>query len=182
MSKVYAKEFRNISATLSENTELRDAVLRLIDEQPVPGKVTEGGDRLLRFKEILKQLVRGEIGLSEAYYRAEAEIPRESSFYAANNRVFPSGWAERLVRTQFSRFYNQAVMEQLISEGQTQCFVPHSSEEDGGSKCSMFLAGSAHDIKVLYNRLVESYAQGNWSKDLKIPEHPHCTHVIAPVE
>ena len=50
MSRMYAKEFRDIAATLSENTELRDAVLRLIDEQPVPGKVTEGEDRLLRFK------------------------------------------------------------------------------------------------------------------------------------
>lgn len=182
MSRVYAKEFRDIPAVLSENTELREAILRLIDEQPVPGKVTEGGDRLLRFKEILKRLVRGEIRLAEAYYYTEAELPRESSYYAANNRVFPSGWAERLVRTQFSRFYNQAVMEQLMSEGQTQCFVPHSSEEDRGSKCSMSLAGGAHDIKVLYNRLIESYARGNWSKDLKIPEHPHCTHVIAPAE
>lgn len=182
MARVYAKEFRDIPATFSQNTELRDAVLRLIDEQPVPGKVTEGGDRLLRFKEILKRLVRGEIGLPEAYYRTEADLPRETSIYAANNRVFASGWAERLVRTQFNRFYNQAVLEQLMSEGQTQCFVPHSSEEDSGSKCSRFLAGSAQDIRVLYNRLIESYARGNWSGDLKIPEHPHCTHVIAPVE
>jgi hypothetical protein len=182
VARVYANEFRDIASTLAENTELRDAILRLIDEQPVPGKVTEGGDRLLRFKEIMKGLVRGEIGLSEACYRTEADLPRESSIYAANNRVFPSGWPERLVRTQFSRFYNQAVLERLMSEGQTQCFVPHSSEEDRGSKCSMFLAGSAHDIRVLYNRLIESYARGNWSGDLKIPEHPHCTHVIAPVE
>jgi hypothetical protein len=182
MPRVFAKEFRDITATLSENTELRDAVLTLIDEQPVPGKVTEGGDRLLRFKEILKRLVRGEIRMTEAFYQTESELPREGSFYAANNRVFPSGWAERLVRTQFSRFYNQAVMEQLLSEGQTQCFVPHSSEEDSGSKCSMNLAGGAHDIRVLYSRLIESYARGNWSGDLKIPEHPHCTHVISPVE
>jgi hypothetical protein len=182
MPRVFAKEFRDITATLSENTELRDAVLTLIDEQPVPEKVTEGGDRLLRFKEILKRLVRGEIRMADAFYQTELELPRESSFYAANNRVFPSGWAERLVRTQFSRFYNQAVMEQLMPEGQAQCFVPHSSEEDRGSKCSMNLAGGAHDIKVLYNRLIDSYARGNWSGHLKIPEHPHCTHVIAPVE
>lgn len=182
MARVYANEFRDIASTLSQNTELRDAILRLIDEQPVPGKVTEGGDRLLRFKEILKRVVRDEIRLAEAFYQTETELPRESSFHGANNRVFPSGWAERLVRTQFSRFYNQAVLEQLMSEGQTQCFVPHSSEEDRGSKCSMFLAGSAQDIRTLYNRLIESYARGNWSGDLKIPEHPHCTHVIAPVE
>jgi hypothetical protein len=181
MSRVYAKEFSEISSALMENTELREAVLKLIDEQPVPGKVTEGEDRLARFKEVLRQLIRGEISLTEAYYRTETGLPRASSIYAINNRVFASGWAERLVRTQFSRFYNQAVLEQLISEGQTQCFVPHSSEEDRGSKCSMNLAGASHDINVLYNRLIESYARGNWSSDLKIPEHPHCTHVVAPV-
>ena len=180
MSKVYANEFKDILSTLRDNTELRDAVITLIDEQPAPGKITEGGDRLIRLKEILKHLVNGEINLLEAYRRTELELPRASSAHAANNRVFPSGWAERLVRTQLSRFYNQALLEQLISEGHSQCFVPHSSEEDQSSKCSMYLAGNTHDIQVLYNRLIESYGKGNWSSEVKVPEHPHCTHVIAP--
>lgn len=182
MLKVWAKEFDHIPAALAERTDLRELAIKLIDNQPIPGKVTEGEDRLLRFREILKMLFRGEITLHEAYRRTQAELPRANSIHSSNNKVFAEGWAERLVRTQFSRFYNQAVMEQLLSEGQTQCSVPHSSAEDRGSKCSMLLAGRTHELKILYDRLVESYGRGNWTKDLKIPDHPHCTHVIAPVE
>ncbi|HLM00204.1 MAG TPA: hypothetical protein VK400_04050 [Pyrinomonadaceae bacterium] len=180
MATEYAQEFSQILPTLSENNVLREAVLKLIDEQPVPGKVTEEGNRLNIFKDILKSLVKGEINLLEAFSKTEVEIPRMSSIYSDNNRVFASGWAERLVRIQLSRFYNQAVMEKLISEGETQCFVPHSSEEEASSNCSRQLAGNTQDIQVLYNRLIDSYVRGNWGKDLKIPDHPHCSHVITP--
>ena len=144
------------------------------------GKVTEGGDRLGRLRVILSDLVDGRIDLPQACRRVEAELPRHSSPYSGNNRVFPSGWAERLVRTQYSRFYNQAVMERLLTEGQTECFVPHSAGEDASSMCSQLLAGGIHPLRPLYDRLVSSYGQGNWDKAVKIPDHPHCTHVVTP--
>jgi hypothetical protein len=180
MLEAWANEFAEIPGILTERADLREAVLVLINGQPMPGKVTEGGNRLSRFREILKALVGGEIGLAEACRRTELELPRLESIYGGNNRVFASGWVERLVRTQYSRFYNQAVMEQLLSEGAVSCFIPHSSDEDPGSKCSRFLAGSAHDLRRLYDRLINSYARGNWTNELKIPEHPHCTHVVTP--
>jgi hypothetical protein len=170
MSKIWANEFGEIFQTLVERLDLREAILKLIDEQPIPGKVTEGGNRLSTFRLILKRLIKGEISLSEAYARIEVELPRSGSFHSGNNRVFADGWAERLVRTQLSRFYNQAVMEQLISEGYSQCYVPHSSAEEPGSKCSMYLAGNTQDVKVLYDRLINSYARGNWNNEVKIPE------------
>jgi hypothetical protein len=180
MLKEWANEFAEIPLILAQRVDLRDAVLILITEQPMPGKVTEGGTRLTHFREIMKLLVEGTIGLSEAYRRTELELPRLESMYGGNNRVFASGWAERLVRTQYSRFYNQAVMEQLLGEGAVSCFIPHSSDEDPSSKCSRFLAGGSHDLRRLYDRLVNSYARGNWSSELKVPEHPHCTHVVTP--
>jgi hypothetical protein len=180
MSIIWANEFGEISTVLAERTDLRFAVLALISEQPIPGKVTEGGDRLSRFREIMKALVAGTIGLSEAHRGTEIQLPRLGSIYGSNNRVFASGWAERLVRTQYSRFYNQAVMEQLLGEGAVSCFIPHSSAEDSGSRCSRLLAGGSHDLRVLYDRLINSYANGNWTGDLKVPEHPHCTHVVTP--
>lgn len=180
MPQIYAQEFQEIPATLTANAELRNSVLALIDTQPMAGKVTEGGDRLVRSREILKELVRGEITLPEAYRRTERDLPRSGSIHAQNNRVFPHDWAERQVRTQVSRFYNQGVMEQLLALGETECFVPHSSQEDRGSRCSLNLAGHNNDLTELHSRLVASYGQGNWSNDLKIPEHPHCTHVVAP--
>lgn len=180
MSQVWANEFAEIPVILAERTDLREAVLGLINEQPMSGKVTEGGNRLGRFREIMTALVGGKIGLAEAYRRTELELPRLESMYGGNNRVFASGWAERLVRTQYSRFYNQAVMEQLLNDGAVSCFIPHSSDEDPGSKCSRLLAGGSHDLRRLYDRLINSYARGNWANELKVPEHPHCTHVVTP--
>jgi hypothetical protein len=180
MLKAWANEFADIPAVLAGRPDLQDAVLVLINEQPMPGKVTEGGNRLSRFRAILKSLADGTTGLQEACHRTELELPRLESIHGGNNRVFASGWAERLVRTQYSRFYNQAVMEQLLAEGAVSCFIPHSSSEDSGSKCSRLLAGGSHDLRLLYDRLLNSYARGNWTSDLKVPEHPHCTHVVTP--
>jgi len=181
MSDLYANDFTEISSVLSANTELRKAVLDLIDDQPIAGKVMEGGDRLEKFRAIMKELVQGEIDLPEAYHRTEIDLPRHTSIHSSSNRVFCQNWAERHVRTQFSRFYNQAVMEKLLAEGHTQCFVPHSSIEDPGSPCSLQLAGGSHDLKTLYDWLVRSYADGEWVQEVKIPNHPHCTHVVVPV-
>lgn len=181
MSDLYANDFTEISDVLSENTELRAAVLSLIDDQPIPAKVMEGGDRLEKFRAIMKSLVQGEIDLTEAYRRTEIDLSRQVSVYSGNNRVFCKNWAERHVRTQFSRFYNQAVMEKLLADGHTQCFVPHSSAERPDSPCSLKLAGGIHDLKTLYDWLVRSYVEGKWIQEVKIPDHPHCTHVVVPV-
>lgn len=182
MSTLYAREFSEIVPTLAARADLREAILTLVDAQPMSGKVTEGGDRLARFREILKELVAGQIDLAGACRKTEEALPRAQSVHAGSNKVFADGWAERLVRTQYSRFYNQAVMEELLAAGQTECFIPHSSEEDRSSPCSVNLAGNTHDLKTLYDRLVAAYAQGNWGKELRVPNHPHCTHVITPVE
>ncbi len=178
MNEIFANEFGEIPSVLNQRIDLREAILKLIDEQPIAGKVTEGGERLSRFKTVLKKLVIGDIDFSEAYSKVCMELPRSESIHSDSNRVFAEGWAERLVRTQYSRFYNQAVMEQMISNGHEQCFIPHSSAEDKHSKCSQQLAGRSHDLKLLYERLLNSYAKGNWVNDLKIPDHPHCTHVV----
>jgi hypothetical protein len=183
MSTVLAKEFAEIPNVLSKRQDLREAMVKLIENQPMPGKVTEGSDRLTRFRELLKKLTIGELNISEAYSRTENELSRDNSIYFSENKTFPKGWAEKLVKTQFSRFYNQVVIELLLADGQTKCFVPHSSEEDANSKCSRELAGKIHDISLLYERLIDCYARGNWSnRAVKIPDHPNCTHVITHVE
>jgi hypothetical protein len=182
MSEIYAKEFSEIPQTLLLNKVLCNSVIKLIAEQPMAGKVTEGSRRLDQFREVLKSFALGKIDLLEATRRTIDEIPRNQSIYSGNNRVFASGWAERLVRTQYSRFYNQAILQQLISEGQVECFIHHSSQEDSTSNCSRYLAGRAHDPHILFTRLISAYENGLWSKDLKLPDHPHCSHVAAPVE
>jgi len=180
-SNQYAENFYEIPDVLARNENLRRAMLRLIDTEPMPGKVTEGGNRLEVFRRILRDLTNGEFDLGEAYLKTQVEIPRHESPHSHNNRVFPQGWAERLVRIQFSRFYNQAVLEQLREEGAEECFVPHSETEAADSPCTLHLAGRKQSVELLFTRLVNSYSKGVWSKDPKIPDHPHCTHVIKPL-
>lgn len=180
MSLLYANDFTEIPAALAGNQPLRDAMLALIANQPIAGKATEGDNRLNTFREILHELTTGTINIHQAIRRVESELPADSSAYAGNNQVFPHGWAERLVRTQFSRFYNQAVLEELIARGETECFVPHSPSEQGTAPCSQVLAGRTHSVRLLHTLLVDSYGLGHWSDIPKVPDHPHCTHVVAP--
>lgn len=180
MADVYAQDLTEVADTLHRNDALRRRVLDLIASEPIAGKVTEGGDRLARFRAILSDLTSGKLDMQGATRRTIAELPRETSPHSDSSRVFLSGWHERLVLTQFSRFYNQAVMETLLEAGETQCFVPHSDIEDASSPCSRQLAGANQDLRTLYNRLTRSYGDGVWSQEVKIPNHPHCSHVVTP--
>lgn len=178
MLQTTATEFSGILPAVAQDDALRSTILKLIAQEPIAGKVTEGGNRLARFRQILQDLVNNQVGMQEALSLVERDLSEATSSHIGNTRVFPSGWAEKSVRTQLSRFYNQAVMEMLMSEGETECFVPHSSAEDSTSSCSSQLAGKNQNLQVLHSRLVSSYGQGNFSKDVKIPNHPHCTHVV----
>ena len=181
MPKGYATQFSEIPSALGDNARLRDRVLDLIKRDPIPGKVLEGGNRLATFRSLIARVMSGQVSIAEAYRQAEVELPRQQSPHSASNRVFPSGWGERLVRTQISRFYNQAVLELTVEDGIASVDVPHSSEEDSSSDCTRLLAGGRHDAKQLLERLVRAYAQGDFSmQDPKVPHHPHCTHVVVP--
>ena len=180
MADRYANEFSEIATTLAADGDLRAAVDALAATEAMPGKVTEGDGRLDRFRAILRDLIAGRISLDQAYQRTGQELPRSQSPYAGDNRVFATGWEERLVRTQLSRCYNQAVLEALSAQGYTRCYVPHSSAEKPDSRCSRELAGANQDLAMLRERLIQSYRDGNWTKEPKIPEHPHCTHTVTP--
>lgn len=180
MSEVWADEFSDIPAVLAARPDLREAMAALIKDKEIQGKVTEGSDRIARLRDILLEFVNGKHSVASAARAVEERLPRATSPHAGNNRVFPDRWAERLVRTQVSRFYNQAVMEMLLAKGATSCFVPHSSSEEGTSKCSQQLAGSSHEIRKLYDRLISSYEKGTWGDEVKIPDHPYCSHVVKP--
>jgi hypothetical protein len=95
--------------------------------------------------------------------------------------VFASGWAKRLVHTHMGVFYTWAVLEFLLAAGATQCFVPHAPAESATSTCSRSLAGHTHDVVVLRDRLIQSYVAKQPTRAPLIPNHPHCTHVVAPV-
>lgn len=181
MTVTYAKDFYEIHDALKNNAELTRKTLDLIQNEPISGKVTTGGSRLDDFREILIDFFDQKIDLNTAIIETERKLPRNQSMYSANSQVFPSGWAERLVRTQVSRFYNQAVLELIIESGSDDCFIEHSTNEQGSSKCSQQLAGTTQSAQVMLERLKSSYGDGNWGKDLKLPEHPHCTHTFSPV-
>jgi hypothetical protein len=178
MTEIWANEFDEIPTTLIARPDLRQAMLTNIAKDAIPGKVTEGGDRLEKFRVILSHLIEGKLTFKDAIVAIEHELSPHLSAHGSNNQVFPERWAERLLRIQFSRFYNQTVMEDLLARGETMCFVPHSSKEKQNSKCSKLLAGQEHSLETLYKRLIESYRNGNFGPEVKIPDHPFCTHVI----
>ncbi|MDE9483637.1 hypothetical protein [Xenorhabdus bovienii] len=177
----YASDFYEIPQALQNNPQLKEKMLKLITNNRIAGKVTEGGDRVDRFKYILSQLTNGQLSIDEAIRDVDSQLSSHTSIHAGDNRVFASGWSERLTRTQFSRFYNQAVLELEVVKGNSECFVPHSSQEQSTSQCSQTLAGRSHDVSYLLQLLVASYENGNWDKTPKIPDHPHCTHVVKPL-
>jgi hypothetical protein len=180
-SMSYAKEFSEIIETIKSNSQLLKRIVSLIATESIPGKVLEGEGRLDSFKVILSDYFEGKYSINETISEVEFRLARQYSAYENDNRVFAKGWAERLTRTQVSRFYNQAVLSEIIEDGGTECFVAHSSSEGADSKCSQQLAGSRHSASVLLDRLVSSYRDGNWGRDVKIPDHPHCTHTVQPV-
>ncbi|RWX52791.1 hypothetical protein [Photobacterium chitinilyticum] len=181
MTVSYAKDFHEIPESLKNNSSLKRKALDLVQYEPIAGKVTAGGSRLDDFREVLIDFFDLKIDLDAAILETERKLDRRFSMYSGDNRVFPSGWAERLVRTQVSRFYNQAVLESIIESGSDDCFVEHSANEQGSSRCSQQLAGTTQSASVMLQRLKSSYGDGNWGRDLKLPEHPHCTHTFSPV-
>lgn len=177
MHRHWAKEYSHIPATLSVRDDLRN-IMKRNSLQQMPAKVTNGQGRLDQLRGILARMIDGAIDQREAIVAVDQQLPRSSSPHAGENRVFPHGWQERVIRTHFSLLYNQAVLELLAGEGETHCFVGHSSEEELTSPCSVHLAGRVHEIATLHARLLNSYVRNQWTGEPKVPDHPHCTHVV----
>jgi hypothetical protein len=178
---VWAQQFGDIPATLAMRPDLRATMRRLLEEHELPVKLTEGGDRDARRRAIFGALFDGGVTLDQAIAQTETRLARETSPHRTSNLVFASGWAKRLVHTHTSVFYSWAVMEHLVAAGATRCLVPHSPGEATSSSCSRLLAGRDHPIAVLRERLIEVYVGKQTLREPLIPNHPHCTHVIAPV-
>jgi hypothetical protein len=85
MSDVLASDFTEILTVLSQNDELKNSVLILIANEPMPGKVTEGGERLEKFRAILMDLINGQMSLTEAYERTSVNLSRQASVHSSSN-------------------------------------------------------------------------------------------------
>lgn len=180
---MFAHEFDDIPEALSLNAPIRYRFLRLVQTDPIVAKVTQEADRLGAFRSILLEFGEGQTSLSQAIASTQQRLDPTSSAYSSDKRVFAKGWSERHVRTQVSRFYNQAVLESLNESGCETCFVPPSSREKPDSPCTLAYAGKLLEVRLLYDLLTMSYREGNWaSGQIKIPDHPHCTHVVRPTD
>jgi hypothetical protein len=177
----WASEFRDIEPTLAERPDLRARMQALLAEHEIPVKVTEGSDRRDRRKAILHALFGGAITLEDAIAETEIRLARTDSPHRHDNRVFATGWAKRLMHTHTSVFYTWAVLDAVLAAGAARCFVPHSSAEAATSTCSRQLAGRDHDAAVLRGRLMQCYVEKRAMHVALVPNHPHCTHVAAPL-
>jgi hypothetical protein len=178
---VWARELSEIVPTLAVRPDLVEAMRFLLATYEIPVKVTEGGDRRARRKAILDALFAGAATLDDAIAETERRLDRGDSPHAVSNLVFARGWARRLIHTHLSVFYSWAVLEAVLASGATRCFVPVSAAERATSACSVELAGKAHDARVLRDRLVQAYVAKQPVRAPHVPNHPHCTHVAAPI-
>lgn len=178
---MWASQLSEIVPTLAVRPDLVEAMRFLLAHHEIPVKVTEGADRRARRKAILDALFAGACTMDAAIAEAEQRLGRADSPHADNNRVFASGWARRLIETHTSVFYSWAVLEAVLASGARRCFVPRSSAEAATSACSVALAGKEHDAAVLRDRLVQAYVAKQPVRAPHVPNHPHCTHVAAPV-
>jgi len=134
---MWAQDFYEIQEAIEENEPLQQRVLESVTEEPIHGKAIEGNSRTESLRDILNRFFEGQIQLEEAISEVSSTLPRHESPHSQSNRAFADGWDERLLRTQASRFYNQAVLELLSERGDDSCFVPHSSQEDRDSPCTI---------------------------------------------
>jgi hypothetical protein len=179
----WANHFDEILTTLAARQDIVDQMKSLIENEELHGKVFEGQGRKAAFRGILIDLIHRKLDLKESYEEMERHLNRAMSPYSSSNLVFSTGWAERSIRTQLSRFYNHAVMKLLLEKGQTDCYIPSSPDQNASSKCSIELVGGVHHIQPLLESLIEAYSNGNYkNKELKVPEHPYCSHVVRPIE
>ena len=176
----YAQDFYEIPEAVEQNSNLQERILQLLEDEPIPGKATEGGDRLKNLRGLLTEFFEVDRSIEECIQGISEELPRHESRYSTDNRVFASSWDERLARTQISRFYNQGVLQTLKENGQERCFIPHSEHEDADSSCTIQLADSTAEVDILLDRLHRSYRDGEWHDEVMIPDHPHCTHTVTP--
>ena len=170
-----------IPSALSDNDEVRSHSLELIAKEPLMAKSLEGGTRKDDFRDILAEFNRDAIDRDTAEKRVLQELPASESPHRGNSHVFNNQWAERLIRSQVSRFYNQAVLEVLEEQGHSECFVPHSPSEDRDSDCTIQLAGGTHSVSDLLRFLYSQQRQRNWNDGVTIPGHANCTHTVVPV-
>ena len=99
MSNQYAENFYEIPTILATSDNLRQVIIALIKNEPIPGKVLEdsNGSRLEVFRGILTGLTNGDIDLAHAFQQTPEKLPRQTSPHSSNNRVFSHRWEERLV-------------------------------------------------------------------------------------
>lgn len=158
MSTLYATDFTEIPTALANNRNVRHRMITLVASEPIVGKAIEEPNRLPIFREILRELTLGNVNIHGAIRRVSSDLPPGRSSYGHDRRVFPQGWEERIIRTQYSRFYNQAVLDELFDKGTQKCFVPHSSSEQPTNECSLRIAGRAHEVAELRHNLRQAYA------------------------
>ena len=88
MSENFATDFYNILDILSKNNILKERVIKLIENKPIHGKITEEPIRQKTFRSILKELVNGKIlNLEDAYLKVQEELSKVKSKYNGNKRV-----------------------------------------------------------------------------------------------
>ena len=109
--------------------------------------------------------------------------PTTQAWVKATRSIVGPENGEELIRLQYSRFYNQAVLDLLESDGVERVYVPHINGVTETPNCTPNVAGKGHELKTLRENLIKRYCTGEAGEDEDlqvIPKHPFCCHVVRP--
>lgn len=177
----WATYYDEIADAVAANDDVRSHALRLIPQEPIQAKSLDGGTRTNDFRDILTEIFKGNIDQDAAEERVWATLPPSESPHHGNKQLFHKQWAERLLRSQVGRFYNQSVMELLDEQGETDCYVPKSPRQYQDSKCTQLLAGRQQPLGELLKYLYLQQREEKWEEGVTIPGHANCTHTVVPL-
>jgi hypothetical protein len=178
----WATHFYEIPDALENNDLVRNKSLALVEEEPIPAKALEGGDRKATFRTILTDFLSCEIGFEDAKREVRTQLPpHESPHGHDRSNTFNRQWDDRLVRSEGSRFYNHAVLVTLEERGDETCFILESEHQHQDKKCTQLLAGREASVADLREGVEQAFREGDWDAFPRIPYKPNCTHTITPV-
>lgn len=172
----YASAYSEIDSAISTNIAVKNEMLRLLSSIPqLAGKALQVQNNSSTFKALLNDYLQGTKTL------AQLHSGMSSMSTTADNRTFATNWETRLIETTINFLYSHSVGTVLLALGQADCHVPHTNTEQGNSHCTANMAGRNFNIPTILATNYGAYVNGIFvvPQD-KIPNHPHCSHVVAP--
>jgi len=127
-----------------------------------------------KFREILRDFFNKKITLEQAVIRVNNEISPPFGYKRVDR------WQERAVRSEVSKIFTLGYGDYLLSLGETECFIPHTSFDES-AECTVLIAGKKFLIKDIQDNIYKNYKLKHPAFPT-VPLHANCRHIITKVQ